>query len=62
MRGYVEFVGEATYANKRAALNVRSKLTPGQFRDRISAIKLGKKPVEICESSGRMICIKVKTK
>jgi len=62
LRGHVEFVGDATYTDKRAIINVRTKLTPEQFRHRISAIKIGKKTVEVIESSARMIRIRVKTK
>ena len=51
LRGHVDFVGDAIYADSRAVFDVRSKLTPEQFRGKISAIKLGKKGFEVSEAS-----------
>ncbi|MCX6345708.1 MAG: hypothetical protein NT018_11655 [Armatimonadetes bacterium] len=60
LRGHVQFVGDADFGKQRAILNVRNRLTPQQFRDRLSGIKLGKKTIDIEESSGLVTYIKLK--
>ncbi len=60
LRGHVQFVGDADFGKQRTILNVRNRLTPQQFRDRLSAIKLGKKTIEIEESSSLVTYIRLK--
>lgn len=59
-RGFVEFVGQMKYQGKTATINLRVKLTPDQFRERLSEAKVGKKRVEIDMVSGAVTAITLK--
>lgn len=60
IRGFVGFVGEVSYSERQAVLNVRNKLSPEQFRLRLASVKIGKKPVEVCKAGGRSATIRLK--
>jgi len=59
-RGFVEFVGQDKFQGKTATITVRTKLTPDQFRERLSEAKVGKKKVEIGMVSGAVTAITLK--
>lgn len=60
LRGHVEFIGQAAFSDGRTTVSVRNKLTPDQFRERVSLLKIGKKALELRESSGLAVCVRVK--
>lgn len=60
IRGFVEFVGAVTFSGKLATINVRNRLSPEQFRQKLASIKIGKRPVEIYRSGGRSATIRLK--
>lgn len=59
-RGFVEFVGQEKFSGKTATINVRSKLTLDQFRERLGETKVGKKHVQIDLVSGAVTAVTLK--
>lgn len=51
-RGHVGFVGSPNYTGKTGTFSVKSRLTPEQFRERLSEAKVSGKRVEITNVSG----------
>ncbi|MCX8052779.1 MAG: hypothetical protein N3B12_03140, partial [Armatimonadetes bacterium] len=59
-RGHVGWGGNSTYTGRTATIYVKSKLTPDQFRDRLSEASVSGKRVEITNVSGTTTVIQLK--
>jgi len=59
-RGHVGWGGNSTYTGRTGTIYVKSKLTPDQFRERLSESKVAGKRVEITNVSGTTTVIRLK--
>jgi hypothetical protein len=60
LRGHVGWGGNSTYTGKTGTIFVKSKLTPDQFRERLSGSKVAGKRVEITNVAGTTTVIQLK--
>ena len=60
LRGHVGWGGNSTYTGKTGTIYVKSKLTPDQFRERLSECKVNGKRIEITQVQGTTTVIQLK--
>ncbi len=58
--GFQGFVGQLKYQGKTATIELRTKMSPDQFRERLSETKVGKKKIEVEMASGAVTAVSLK--
>jgi hypothetical protein len=58
-RGHVGFARES-YEGRKGSLDVRTKLSPDEFHERLAAVKIGRKRVEITRTFGTVTSVTLK--